>query len=500
MISKDMEAEVLRLYHAEKWRIGTIAAQLGLHHTTVQRVLSRHGEGEAVRSQRPSMIDPFLPFVRQILKQYPTLRASRVYEMVRARGYRGGEDHFRHLLSMYRPSRPAEAYQRLRTLPGEQAQVDWGDFGKLEIGHAVRRLAAFVMVLSYSRQIFLRFFLDQQMANFLRGHLEAFDAFSGVPRVLLYDNLKSAVLERQGDAIRFHPELLSLASHYHFEPRPVAPARGNEKGRVERAIQYVRHAFYAAREWSDLSDLNHQAELWCRDRAGDRRWPQDQTRRVREVFAEEQSRLLSLPENPYPALERVAVKVGKTPYVRFDLNDYSVPHELVQRTLTVVADAQLVRVLDGEEVVATHERCFDRGQQIENQAHLDALTAEKRAARKERGLDRLQQAVPRCEDLLIRLAETGSHLGSATSSLLRLLERYGATEMAAAVDEALDKGAAHPQAVRHILDRRCRARRLPPPVPVCLPDNPRVRDLVVRPHALDSYDALKEEDDDDPLC
>ena len=132
----------------------------------------------------------------------------------------------------YRPRPPAEAFLRLRTLPGEQGQVDWGHFGRLQIGQAKRELMAFVMVLSWSRQVFVRFYLGHAMAQFLRGHVEAFAFFGGVPRVLLYDNLKSAVLERQGDAIRFHPMLLELARLYHFDPRPCAPARGNEKGRI----------------------------------------------------------------------------------------------------------------------------------------------------------------------------------------------------------------------------------------------------------------------------
>jgi transposase len=149
---------------------------------------------------------------------------------------------------------------RLSTLPGEQGQVDWGHFGHVEIGRARRPLMAFVMVLSYSRQIYLRFFLDARMENFLRGHVGAFTAWNGLPRVLLYDNLKSAVLERQGDAIRFHPTLLAFAGHYRYEPRPVAVARGNEKGRVERAIRYVRDNFFAARAFADLADLNAQAQ------------------------------------------------------------------------------------------------------------------------------------------------------------------------------------------------------------------------------------------------
>jgi hypothetical protein len=151
--------------------------------------------------------------------------------MVRERGYRGSPDHFRHLIACHRPRPRAEAYLRLRSLPGEPAQVDWGHFGHLDIGRAQRPLMAFVMVLSHSRQIFLRFFPDARMESFLRGHVGAFTAWGGVPRVLLYDNLKSAVLERRGDAIRFHPTLLGFAGHYRYEPRPVAVARGNEKGR-----------------------------------------------------------------------------------------------------------------------------------------------------------------------------------------------------------------------------------------------------------------------------
>jgi transposase len=147
-------------------------------------------------------VDAYLPFILQTLEKFPKLTASRLYAMVRERGYRGSPDHFRHIIACHRPRRPAEAYLRLRSLPGEQGQVDWAHFGHLEIGRARRPLMAFVMVLSHSRQIFLRFFLDARMENFLRGHVAAFVAFGGVPRVILYDNLKSAVLERRGDAIR----------------------------------------------------------------------------------------------------------------------------------------------------------------------------------------------------------------------------------------------------------------------------------------------------------
>jgi transposase len=236
-IPPELESRILRYYHAEQWRVGTIATQLGVHHGTVRRVLAQAGLPTRAPLQRPSRIDPYRPFIRSTLEQFPTLTASRLYQMVKERGYLGAPDHCRHLVSLHRPRRPAEAYLRWRSLPGEQAQVAWGHFGHLESGRARRPLMAFVMVLSYSRQIVLRFFLEARMEHFLRGHLAAFQAFGGVARVLLYDNLKSAVLERQGQAIRFHPTLLAFAGPYRYEPRPVAVARGNEKGRVERAIR-----------------------------------------------------------------------------------------------------------------------------------------------------------------------------------------------------------------------------------------------------------------------
>jgi transposase len=217
-IPPELEAQILRYYHVERWRIGTIARQLRVHPDTVTRVLAQAGLPRIGTPARPSGIDPYLPFILQTLEKFPTLTASRLHAMVRERGYCGGPDHFRHVISRHRPRPKAEAYLRLRTLMGEQGQVDWAHFGRYTIGRAVRPLMAFVMVLSFSRAIFLRFFLNASLENFLRGHVGAFERWGGLPRTLLYDNLKSVVLERQGDAIRFHQTLLEFAAHYRFEP------------------------------------------------------------------------------------------------------------------------------------------------------------------------------------------------------------------------------------------------------------------------------------------
>lgn len=300
------------------------------------------------------------------------------------------------------------------------------------------------------------------------------------------------MLERQGQAIRVNPTLLRFAGHYRYEPRPVAVARGNEKGRVERAIRTIRDAFFAGRTFTDLADLNRQAERWMQGDACDRRCPEDHALCVREAFALEQAHLLTLPDQDYPTDEQRAVNIGKTPYARFDLNDYSVPHDYVQQTLTVTASLEHVRILDGETVLATHPRSFDKGAQIEDTAHIQALIDQKHQAGIHRGMNRLIQAVPSARDLLTQAAERGQPLGRITTELTDLLERYGITEMQAAIEEALQRGVPHPNAVRLALERRREQQQLPPPLAIALPAHVQTRDVPVKLHGLTDYDRLTE--------
>ena len=487
-ISKDTEAKILRYHFVEQWRVGTIATQLGIHHSVVDRVLSQAGLPKVERSPRPSIIDPYLPFIVETLREFPTLTATRLYEMARQRGFTGGPSQFRQRISQLRPRKQPEAYLRLKTLPGEQAQVDWGHFGHIEIGQAKRPLMAFVMVLSWSRQIFLQFYLNAQMENFLRGHVAAFEAWKGLPKVLLYDNLKSAVLERQGDAIRFHPTLLELSAHYRFEPRPVAVARGNEKGRVERAIRYIRDNFFAGRHWQTLDELNTQANEWCQGVSANRPCPENKELSVRDAFLQEQPGLLELPDNPFDTRERMEVRAGKTPYIRFDLNDYSIPYQQVQKTLSVHADLETVRIMDGIEGIAEHPRCFGKGVQIEQEAHINALWLAKTHAKLHRGQDRLSQASEHIPDLLQQSIERGHILKTTVRLLNEYLDDYGRNELNAAVEEALKQQSPYPQAVQQILERRREEKHCPPPLAVALPD--KVKHLQVKTVNMADYDQL----------
>jgi transposase len=498
MITPEQLAEIRRLYYGEHWKVGTIAAALGVHHDTVDAAIAHDTPGVRRGTCRATKLDPYLPVIRDTLTHYPRLRATRLFEMVKARGYPGSVVQLRRAVRLIRPAATATVYRRLTTLAAEEAQVDWGAFGSIRIGRGVRSLSGFVMVLSYSRAVFALFTVDQTLESFLRGHVEAFQAFQGIARTLVYDNLRTAVLERAGTAIRFHPRLLELAGHYHFAPRPCTPGRGNEKGKVERQIQYLRHAFFAARTFADVEDLNTQFRRWRDEVAHQRLHPEQRDRTVADVLAEEQPRLLPLPTHLFETDVMRTVMSGKTPYVRFDRNSYSIPHTHVRRPLTLLASPTTVRVIAGTEEIARHARSYDTGQIIEQEAHVAGLVAATRQANPSSARDRLRLAVPPIAALLDRLAARGESLRLHTARLLALLDDYGPQELAAAVTRALERDALGAGAIAHILETRRRQRGQKPPIPLALPDRPGVRDLDITPHRLETYDELTRSDPDDP--
>lgn len=500
MIDRETVARIRHLHYAEHWTVGTIAAEVGLHHETVENAL--HEKTRASPPPRPSLLDPYLDFIRQTLETHPRLTATRILAMLKERGYSGKERQLRRKVAKLRPLR-REAFLRRRTFAGEEAQVDWASFGHVLIGAAKRALSAFVMTLAYSRMLFVEFFFNQSLENFVRGHVHAFSDFGGVPRYLLYDNLRSAVLERHGDAVHFNPRLIELASHYHFAPRVCRPARGNEKGGVERAVRYLRDSFFAARPFTTLEDFNRQARAWRDEVTMARPWPQDDRQTVAQAFAEEAPRLLPLPAHPFDTDLLVPVGSAKIIYVRFDLNDYSIPPAAVGRLLSLVASDQSVRILDGIQEIARHRRSYDRHQRVEDHAHVESLLAEKNRARGSSPCARLIDAVPEADAFLDAGFGRGESAALLTQKLLLLLDDWGPRELRAAVRQALDKQTPRVSSVAYILAKNRRQAQPPRALPVDLSRRPDLKDLYVKPHAPETYDELSrpvtdsDPDDDD---
>jgi transposase len=494
MIDVETRARIRRLFYVEHWKVGTIARELGLHSETVSLAVEtdRFNNTKTLRS---SVTDPYADFIREILAKHPRLRATRIFQMIRDRGYNGSIVQLRRFVACIRPAH-REAFLRLHTFPGEQGQVDWAHFGEVSVGRARRRLSCFVITLSYSRALYLEFFFDQRLESFLRGHIHAFEDWRGFPRILLYDNLRSVVLERRGDAIHFHPRFQELCAHYHFEARPCQVGAGNQKGRVERVIRYVRESFFAARPFTTLEEFNRQALEW-RDREAHRRaCPGDDRRKVEDVFTEERPRLLPLPVHPFDSDLLVPLKPGKTIYVRFDLNDYSIPPDAIdkRKNLMLAASDTTIRILDGSTEIARHRRSYDRGQPVLNPDHQEELLKEKHKAKGSTRGSRLSNAVPECEVLLDAAFVRGESASRQTTSLLNLLDLYGARELRAAVCEALERKTPRASSVEYILNQRRRSNKRRVLVPVDLSRYPELENLSVTPHNLETYDDLAKDD------
>ncbi len=494
MIDNETRARIRHLFYAEHWKVGTIARELGLHPETVSAAVEtdRFSNTKAPRH----VADPYADFIRETLIKHPTLRATRIYHMIRDRGFNGSIVQLRRFIARIRPTR-REAFLRLTTFPGEQGQVDWAHFGEVSVGRARRRLSCFVITLSYSRALYFEFFFDQRMESFLRGHIRAFEDWQGIPRFLLYDNLRSVVLERHGDAIHFHPRLVELSAHYHFAARPCQVRAGNQKGRVERAIRYIRDAFFAARPFTTLEDLNRQALAWRDREAHGRPWPGGDHRTVTEAFAEEKPRLLPLPLHRFDSDLLIPVRSGKTIYVRFDLNDYSIPPAAVGRQLTLAASASTIRIFDGNQEIARHRRTYDRRQPVLDPAHQEELLKEKRKASGSTPGSRLSQAVPESKALIEAAFARGESAGRQTTELLNLLDLYGAAELRAAIGEALERKTPRASSVEFILNQRRRFNKRRAPLPVDLSRHPELENLSVTPHDLETYDDLAKDDPDE---
>jgi hypothetical protein len=261
----------------------------------------------------------------------------------------------------------------------------------------------------------------------------------------------------------------------------------NQKGRVERAIRYVRESFWAGRTFTTLSECNRQALLWLDRVAHQRPWPGDNTRTVAQAFAQEQPRLLPLPLHPFHPDLILPLRPQKTIYVRFDRNDYSIPPEALGRPLTLVASDSLVRILDGTQEIARHLRSYDQQQEVLHPPHQEALLQLKRKALHSTPGGRLLQTVPESETFLDVAFARGESAGSQT---VKLLDLYGAAALRSAIREAVKRDTPRASSVAFLLRQQHHKGSSSQPVIVDLSRHPQAQSIDVKPHDLETYDEL----------
>jgi transposase len=487
MITPEQRVIFRRLVLLDHWRIETVARRYGVHHSTVRRALEEVMPVEAVPCL--SGLDPYREFLVERITQHPELSAVRLFAELQPKGYRQGIAVLRRYLAKVRAPRSRKAYLRIEPEIGEQAQVDWGSFGHLRIGNGQRPLSAFSMVLSWSRAMYVDFSLDQRMETFLAMHKRALESFGGVPRRVLYDNLKSVVLHHVGSTVQFNPTFLLFAGHYLFEPT-AAPVRYPEaKGRVESSIKYLRHSFFYGRTFSTLADVRQQVARWLEETANARLHAATRERPADRLLVE-RTRLRALPPKPYDTDRIEPVIISKEARVHLDSNTYSVPPDLVGKPVHIRADETSVRVVFEGSERARHERCWERRRHIEDPDHVAKLLERRKAAQGPRRKDRILALGPEARLYLQGVARSRISLESEVQKLLRLLGEYSEAEVALGMAQALARRTFGTRYVRALIDQDRFARGLSQPPEPVVTGNSAADSVDVQPHDMETYDAL----------
>ncbi|MDQ3231198.1 MAG: IS21 family transposase [Pseudobdellovibrionaceae bacterium] len=487
MIDPETRAAIRRLHFNQHFTINAVAEALGIHHETVRRAIST----SRVESCRIAISDleQYEAKVLETLSIYPKLSASRIYLMLKEQGYKGRLRTVQRWVKPLRPRVAARVFQEVHVLPGEQAQVDWGSFGSLSVGKAKRRLNAFVIVLSYSRAIYVRFTFDQTLESLLECHRHSFQYFSGIPRNIFYDNMRTVVSDRIGSKIRFQKDLLNFAAHYLFAPNACGPYQPQSKGRVERAIRFLRENFFIARDISTIEQLNMEVLEWCKQTVMARSWPDDASFSVQDRFAFEQQSLLKLPENDLPTRRHLSASADAYGFVRFDSNRYSVPPSAQGRSLILAVDHDNVLIYSEGKLIAGHPRSWDSGKKVEDPIH-EKQKSEQRPKQRISGkaLDLIVK-IPSARQLLELSID---HDQTNTSTILRWLRQtldvHGQNVAETIIEQALSGGTYALDGLRSLL--RIELNKADPQMELLLPDKIEVKNLEFRSHSLETYDQL----------
>lgn len=484
---------IRRLFEVEKLSRRAIAHRLGLHRATVRRALSSTQGAPRPKPRSKSgsdLLRAHVGYLDQRLKDYPELSGRKLFEEIRQQGYGGSYTTLKNHLQPLR-ARP-QAFLRLETPPGEFAQVDWANVGTIPIGSVRRKLSCFVMVLSYSRMLYLEFTLSQCLEDFLACHVHAFDFFGGVPKRINYDNLKTVVLSRVGPDIRFHPQFMDFAGAYLFEPIPCNVRAAWEKGKVESAIKYIRSSFLAGLTIEDGGRLGRDAAIW-RDTVANARIHGATRQQPLDRFQTEKPLLQPLPAHPYDTRIIRTVKATRQALVHFESNRYSVPWIQAGRTMTLKAAGYDLWIFNGIQEVAHHRRSYEKHGAIENPAHYEGLLAERKKAHAAKHHAAFLALAPECAAYLTGLAQSELNLPGQLAKIQGLLERYGKTEVAGAVAHALTFRAFGASYLQRIIHQKRAARNMSEPQPIVLTKKPDWSRLAVEQTDLSLYDELFEE-------
>lgn len=448
--------------------------QAGLYKKTVAEILSmdrgtvaKYWNCSEPEKQKPiyhrsSILDPYKDYIKERLEKWPKLSAERLFNEIKEKGYTGSNRTVRRYVATIRPQGSRE-YKPYETLPGEQAQIDWGHMGEIIENGRRKKLYVFVFCLSWSRQRYVEFITSLNSAVFNGCVHRALNYIGGVPETILFDNAKTVVSERVGTVIRFNENLMHIALKYGFTPKACWVNDAESKGKVESNVKYVKHGFYYARDFTSVDDLNNQAMEWLETVANAK--PHGTTGCVpAEQLIKEQKYLKPLPpiKEALPVTEKR--KATKTALISIDANKYSVPAQFARKTVRYLRYEDRIEILDDKSVIATHQLAKGKNQTIINDNH---YPLHNQPAKKPKNAlqAKFEALAPEAAEYLQGLSRSRhGHLREQMEKIIALAKQHDSAIVSNAMKRSLSFGAFGYGILKRIIDRQIKApRSLPEP-------------------------------------
>ena len=452
MIDYQTFCRLRQLYDEQGLKISQIAVELQLDPKTVEKWVDQPTYQPRQGTKRSSKLDSFKGQISALLERHP-YTAQQLLQQLREKGYAGGYSILKEFVRQVRPVRKP-AFLMLEFAPGECAQVDWGNFGSVAVGSTRRRLSFFVMVLCYSRLMYVEFTLSEGMEQFLSCHRRAFEFFGGATGKVMIDNLKVGVLRHPaGQKALFNPRYLDLAAHYGFQPVACNVRKGNEKGRVENGVGYVKKNFLGGLDIPSFAAV-HPAAIQWRDTIANVRIHGETHRKPIDLFAQEKPRLRPLPVMPYDCAVVRPIAANGCCHVIFDTNRYSVPHLYASQKLTLKLSADQLLLFHHEKLIATHPRSYDRRQKVSDPDHTRELVVQRQKARSQTLLLAFLNLSSHAEPYARKLEEKRLNTQHHLQKIVALSEIYGPEKIDRALQDALTFEAYGCEYIANILEQR----------------------------------------------
>lgn len=483
MITFDIFCRIKSLHQQDGLSAAQIGTELSLDTRTVQKCLEQPNFSQRQHSPRTSKLDPYKLRIKQLLAAHD-YSGVQIFQRLREEGFPGGYSTVKNYLHLVRPRR-SPAYLTLSFAPGECAQVDWGKYGSIAVGSTTRKLSFFVMVLCYSRMMYLEFTVRETIEHFLGCHENAFLFFGGVPEKIMVDNLKAAVLKRHvGKAPVYNPRYLDFANHYGFAVSACNVRSGNEKGRVENGVGYVKKNLLNGLDIPDFAAIHPASRLWLETIANVRIHGETKKQPV-ELFALEKPALRPLPVHPYDISTTYNMRASSRFRITVDTNRYSVPANYASQRLIVKTYPDRICCYAEQQLIARHTRSYDRYQDFEHPDHPRELLEQRRKAGEQKLFARFLAISPKAEQFYFELQAHHLHARKHMHKILALVEIYSNDEVARAIEDAFSFGAYSSEYIINICQMR--ARKLPEAGPLQLTRRQDLLELEIPQPDLDIY-------------